>query len=202
MHARAAAPKSFQLFGIQQIAHHYESVAMKDARGTFHFVRSDDLESVNAVVLAQVLAQRDHVGIIVDASLRRARIRYAEAGIRLRRIAVLINGFVGGRAFVPANHSSSHQRDTREFAFADLHDVGAGGEFQSAIGHRRAVHLHAVAFDQAERFAGGAGQVRLLQQLRDRQRRAVQRHFVDHVRHTAARAHIEIALRRFRCGAP
>ena len=61
---------------------------------------------MNAVVQTQVLAQFHHGRVIVGTPLRRTRIGYAEAGVRLRRVAVLIDGFVGGRAFVPANHGS------------------------------------------------------------------------------------------------
>ncbi len=117
-YARTAGLEALELFGIQQIAHHHESVAMKDARGARHFVGSDDLQPVNAVVQTQMLAQRHHVRIVVRASLRRAWICHTETGIRLRRIAVVVNGFVGGRAFVPTDagvraHHRGHTSVTR-----------------------------------------------------------------------------------------
>src|SRR5574337_170341 len=76
---------------------------MEDPRRALHLVRGGDVETVDAVVQTQMLAQLHHVGIAVDAPSRRARIADSETGVRERRVAELVDGFVGGCRRVSAD---------------------------------------------------------------------------------------------------
>src|SRR5262249_7960077 len=80
-----------------------EAIASENPRGTFDFVWTHDFEAIDAIASSQMVAQCNDIRVIVHTTARRPRIGDTEARIRHRRNPVFVNGFVGGRAFVPAD---------------------------------------------------------------------------------------------------